>query len=107
MKLSRQELKKLTLVLQKAYREKESLHVGEEWQSSVMLRIRHLGPPEPVQSYLPTFEHLVWRIAPVTSLLMVGLTGLSLAMNGLFEYDLYQLFLNTVEDSALLHLLGM
>ncbi len=76
------------------------------WQNGVMIRIRQMGPHESVR-YLPTFERLVWRLAPATSLLMAGLTVLSLTMGTVFDYDLYQLFVSAVEDSALARLLGM
>ncbi|HVN24001.1 MAG TPA: hypothetical protein VMT71_08510 [Syntrophorhabdales bacterium] len=107
MKLSGKELEKLTGILREAYRAKERLPVGEQWQDSVMVRIRHMGTCSSAPGYLPTFEHLVWRLAPATSLLMAVLAALSFAMNALFEYDIVQLVLTAVEDSALVHLFGV
>ncbi len=107
MKRSGIELRKLMGILRQAYQEKEDLPIGTQWQNSVMVRIRHMGPPGSDAAYLPTFEHLVWRLAPASSLLMIGLSALSYAMSSFFEYDLFQLFLNGVEDSAVAHLFGM
>ena len=106
MKSSGNELERLTNILRQAYLGKERFEVGDQWQSGVMAAIRQMGPVESTPRFLPTFEHLVWRLAPVTSLLTLGLAALSIAIDVLFERDLFQLFLSALEDSALAHLFG-
>jgi hypothetical protein len=107
MKISRDEQEKLTQILRQAYQGKERLEVGMQWHNRAMAAIRQMGPVGSAASFLPTFEHLVWRLAPATSLLMVGLAALSVAMDVVYEYDLFQLFLNVIEDSALAHIFGV
>ena len=107
MKLSGKELEKLTGILREAYRGKEEFSVSAQWQDGVMVRIRQMGVCSSAAGYLPTFEHFVWRLAPAASLLTAVLTALSFAMNALFEYDVFQLVLAAVEDSALAHLFGV
>ena len=107
MKISRDELQRLTELLRQAYRGKETIEVGTQWQSSVMAVIRQMGPVGSTPRFLPTFEHLVWRLAPATSLLTVGLGALLAAMGVVFEYDLFQLFLNAIEESTLAHIFGV
>jgi hypothetical protein len=107
MKSSGNQLERLTNILKQAYLGKERIEVGDQWQNSVMTRIRQMGPLASAPSFLPTFEHLVWRLAPVASLLTLALAALALATDFIVEYDLFQMLLNAVEDSALAHLFGM
>ncbi len=106
MKSSGIESERLTHILRQAYLAKERLEVGEQWQNNVMARVRVMGPPRSAPRFLPAFGHIVWRLAPATSLLALVLAALSIAVEFLFEYDLMQLFLNALEDSALVHLFG-
>ena len=106
MKISGNELEKLFGILKQAYHEKENFEVGVQWQDRVMAAVRQMGPVESVPRFMPTFEHLVWRLAPVTSLLTLGLAAIAIVMDAVVEYDLLQLFLNAVEDSTLAHLFG-
>lgn len=101
------ELEKLTNILRQAYLGKERFEVGDQWQNSVMARIRQMGPLGSVPRFLPTFEQLVWRLAPAASLLTLGLAALSIATDFIVEYDLFQLILSAVEDSTLAHLFGV
>ncbi len=106
MKISGNELEKLFRILKQAYHEKEKLEVGVQWQNRVMATVRQMGPVESMPRFMPTFEHLVWRLAPVTSLLALGLAAVSMVTDAVVEYDLLQLFLNAIEDSTLAHLFG-
>jgi len=107
MKSSRNQLERLTNILRQTYLGRERVEVGDQWQDSVMVRIRAMGPIASAPSFLPTFERLFWRLAPATSLLTLALAGLSIAIDFVFEYDLFQLLLNAVEDSAVVHLFGV
>jgi hypothetical protein len=107
MKSSRNQLERLTNILRQAYLGKERIEVGDQWQNNVMFRIRQMGPVASAPGFLPTFEQLFWRLAPATSLLTLALAGLTIAIDFVFEYDLFQLLLNAVEDSALVHLFGV
>jgi hypothetical protein len=107
MKSSGNELEKLASILRQAYLGKERFAVGDRWQNSVMARIREIGPFKSVPRFMPTFEQLVWRLAPAASLLTLGLAALSIATDFIFEYDLFQLILSAIEDSALAHLFGV
>ncbi len=64
--------------LKKAFREaysaKETEETGDGWQSAVMKRVRRIGPLTPASNFLPAFEHFVWRLAPVSCLLVIALT---------------------------------
>jgi hypothetical protein len=75
----------------KAYFEKEKA-AGEAWPSQIMRRVRNIGPLGLVAGFWPAFEHLVWRLVPVTCLLVVALTVLLLSM----DLDLGHDYLRTV-----------
>jgi hypothetical protein len=57
-----------------AYAAKEKEETGDGWQSAVMKRVRRIGPLTPASNFLPAFEHFVWRLAPVSCLLVIALT---------------------------------
>jgi hypothetical protein len=64
--------------LKKAFRDiyaaKEREETGDGWQFQVMKRVRRIGPLTPASNFLPAFEHFVWRLAPVSCLLVIALT---------------------------------
>jgi hypothetical protein len=57
-----------------AYFAREREDIPEEWSNRAMKQIRRLGPLGPGSTFWPAFEHLVWRLAPVTCLLVIALT---------------------------------
>jgi hypothetical protein len=64
-----------------AYSAKEREGHGNEWQSQVMRRIRQIGPLNANVGFWPAFEHLVWRLVPVSCLLVLVLTVALLTMD--------------------------
>jgi hypothetical protein len=64
----------LKTALREAYSAKGRAETGEEWQSSAVRRIRQIGPLRPATGFWPAFESMVWRLAPVSCLLVLVLT---------------------------------
>ena len=56
-----------------AYSAKGAEETRHEWQSQIMSRIRQIGPLRPVAGFWPAFESMVWRLAPVSCLLVLVL----------------------------------
>jgi len=52
-----------------------------DWRSRVMRRIRQIGPLNAGVRFWPQFEHLVWRLVPASSLVVLALTFLLLNMD--------------------------
>ena len=77
---------------QHAYLAKERAAPGETWRSQVMRRVREIGPLESSAGFWPAFEHLMWRLVPVSCLLVLALTTLLLSLN----LDLGHDYLGTV-----------
>lgn len=58
---------------------------GEGWQSQAMKRIRQIGPLRPATGFWQAFESMMWRLAPVSCVLVLVLAFLSVNMN--FDVD--------------------
>jgi hypothetical protein len=94
-------------ILRRAYREKQEVDVGKQWQQEVMHRIRNLGEIEGRPSFFAQFEQLVWRLVPVTCLLILGLTLLFSSVEFFSSYDLAQLLVNSTEEITLNQFFGL
>ena len=68
------ENKALKKALREAHLAKAEGENGTGWQSQVMRRIRQIGPLRSAGGFWPAFEALVWRLAPVSCLLLIVLT---------------------------------
>jgi hypothetical protein len=95
------EHEELREILRRAYRDKENVEVGDQWQEEVMRRIRELGEIEARPSSLAMFEQLVWRLAPLTCLLILGLTVLLSSSDFISGDDVIQLLVNGTEELTL------
>ena len=67
------------------YLAKERGESGEDWPSLAMRRIRQIGPLRPAAGFWPAFENLVWRLAPVSCVLILVLTFFLVNMD--FDVD--------------------
>ena len=94
-------------LLRRAYREKEKVEVGDQWQEEVMRRIGELGEMEASSSYLVMLERLVWRLVPVTCILIIGLTVLLSSFDFISGYDIIQLTMNSTEQITLNQFFGL
>lgn len=99
--------KALREILQRAYREKEKVEIGDHWQEEAMRRIREVGAVEATPSSLAMFEQLVWRLVPVTCLLILGLTVLLSSFDFISGYDVMQLLMTTPEEITLNQFFGL
>ena len=94
-------------LLRRAYKEKEKVEVGDQWQEEVMRRIGELGEIDMSPSYLVMLEQLVWRLVPVTCILIIGLTVLLSSFDFISGYDVIQLTMNSTEQITLNQFFGL
>ena len=94
-------------LLRRAYREKEKVEVGDQWQEEVMRRIGELGEMEASPSYLVMLEQLVWRLVPVTCILIISLTVLLSSFDYISGYDIIQPTMNSTEQITLNQFFGL
>ena len=97
----------LQAILKKAYQEKENVEVGDQWQQEVMRRVRELGALQPTPSFSETLEQLVWRLAPVTCLLIFGVTVLFAVSDFTSGYEVFQLLMNGTEELTFAQYVGL
>lgn len=107
MKPPRTEHEVLQAILRKAYRQKENVEVGDQWQQEVMRRVRNLGALKPTPSFPEMLEQLVWRLAPVTCLLIFGLTVIFAVSDFTSGYELLQLLMNGTEELTFAQFVGI
>ena len=74
MRFDKKDYIKLENTLIKAYREKEKPQVSEQWEMSVMQRIRSLGALPFKTSPFELFEQFGWRFAPAACVVIALLT---------------------------------
>jgi hypothetical protein len=94
-------------IFRRAYLEKEQVEVGDRWQEGVMRRIGELGEIQERPSPLVMFEQLVWRLAPVTCLLILGLTVLLSSLDFISGYEIIQLLMDGTEEITLNQFFGL
>jgi hypothetical protein len=89
-----------------AYAAKERQETGNGWQSAVMKRIRQIGPLRPATGFWPAFESMVWKLAPVSCLLVLVLTFFFVNMEPDVDSDYLGTMAAEVEKPSLVELFG-
>ena len=87
-------------------REKEGV-LRDDWRTRVMERIRRIGPLRPADGFWPAFEHLVWRLAPVSCLLVLALAAFFMNTDFDLAYDYLDAVRSEVERPVLVELFGL
>ena len=82
--------------LKAAYLAKENNgpEVSGQFEVQVMRRIRALGPIHSKPDFLLMFEHFVWRIAPVTVVLIIILAVWAIQFDFASEFDMATIFMD-------------
>ena len=88
---------KLKELLMRAYHEKEKPEIDELWQMRIMNHIRSLGPISARKKYFMLFEQSVWRLAPITCLLILVLAAFLIKLDFIPDYEMAKLF---IDDSV-------
>ena len=90
-----------------AYLDKENLEVGDQWQGEVMRRLRKLGAIQPTPGFLEMLESFIWRLVPVTCLLILLLTAVLVVSDFTSEYEVIQLLMNSTEELIMPQFYGL
>ena len=107
MKSLKKDTTRLKELLMRAYHEKEGPEVDELWQMRVMAHIRSLGPITPRKRYIMLFEQSVWRLAPVTCLLILVLAALLIKLDFIPDYEMLKLFIDDPVEFAFIQSFGL
>lgn len=94
--------------LKQAYHNQPHFKLSGKWQQDTMRRIRQLGPLAGELNFLSLFEQLVWRMAPVTGLLVVVMGSLIAHFGWISETSLVDLLLNESQAAlSILYIIGV
>jgi len=107
MKWLKRDHTRLKKLLIRAYHEKEKPDVDELWQISVMRHIRSLGPVRSERGYVGLFEQSVWRLAPVTGLLILILIALLLTLDFMPDYEMAKIFIDDPVEFTVVQWFGV
>ncbi|TFG92242.1 MAG: hypothetical protein E4H15_04150 [Syntrophobacterales bacterium] len=91
---------KVMKALSVAYREKDTVHAGELWETRVMGHIRSLAAPASPANFSALFGRFVWRAAPVACLLIVALTVGLVTLDYAPEYEITATFMTDPIEST-------
>lgn len=96
--INNEQLAKVIRALSFAYKAKENREVGDMWQSRVMGHVMSMGPIYARTGYFELFQQFVWRLTPVTFIL-VGLLSLALVKMDFFaDYEFTKAFVSNSSD---------
>jgi len=98
---------RLKELLMRAYREKERPEVDELWQMRVMSHIRSLGPITSRGRYFMLLEQSVWRLTPVTCLLILVLAALLIKLDFIPDYEMVKLFIDDPVEFTFVQWFGL
>lgn len=97
----------LKKAFQDVYFAKERDGAEEGWQVQVMRRVRQAGPLKSASGFWLSFEHVVWRLAPVCCLLVLLLGVLFMNMDLDRGYDYLGTVTVEMEKPTLSELYGL
>ena len=94
MKWLKRDHRRLKNLFIRAYHEREKPDVDELWQMRVMNHIRSLGSVRSGGGYLALFEQSVWRLAPMTGLLIMILVAVLLVLDFMPDYEMAKILID-------------
>jgi hypothetical protein len=96
----------LQKALHDAYLSREKEGAGDGWPLKVMRRVREIGPIT-IRGFWPDFERLVWRLAPVSGVLVLALVFLFLDIGSGFSSDYLGMVTAEIDQPTIGELLGL
>ena len=96
MKSSKMDDIKVKQALRAAYHAKENngSEVGGQFEAQIMRRIRAFGPIHSKPDYISLFEQFVWRLAPVTAVLIIILAVWAIQFDFASEFEITNIFMD-------------
>ena len=93
-------------LLKKAYAEQKPVAVNGQWSARVMRSIR-MHQPLKTASVAESFGWFVWRLAPVSAVLILVLTLCTLYFGFVPEYEMARFFVKNPIEFTLMESLGI
>lgn len=103
-KTGEKEFNKIIRAFKQVYHEKEDFQVPDKWKSKAMNLIRKDARMQFQAGFLDTFQRFVWRLAPVSCVLLL-LLGLIMSQTDILsDYELAKIFINDPSDLSFITL---
>ena len=96
----------LRKALASAHLAREKDETGGDWPFRVMKRVREIGPVT-IPGFWPDFEQLVWRLAPVSGIMVLALVFLFLNIGSGFSDDYLGVVISELDQPTMGELLGL
>lgn len=104
--IKKDDLDKIKNALILIYQKKDEKKISDQWHRKVMEHIISMGSPCIDAGYFAVFQQFVWKLVPVTCILVMIL-GLIISRIDFFtSYELSKIFVNDPSDFILLTLLN-
>jgi len=109
VKLTQNELERVLAAWRPLYQERENraLETNVTWQADVMRAVRRIGPLHAGPQASLLFGQLVWRLAPITMLLIIAAAVILLKFNITPGDSLLVSLITDVEELTISQLLPM
>ncbi len=102
--LGEKEFDKVLGIFKEVYHEKENLCVSDNWQANAMRLIRNDEGERFQYSFFDIFQGFVWKLAPVSCILVLLLGFLMTQTNTLSDYEMAKIFINDPSDLSFISL---
>lgn len=106
MKTTKSEQDKFKRILRDAYFSKELSEIKEGWQHTLITQVMESKHVVQEPHFIPTLGQFVWRLAPATLALNVGLVILLALLHLTTQYNGLQLLVNNLQLLALEQVFG-
>lgn len=100
-------LETLKKILRQAYHEKGKLELDDRWHLNVMGLVRKIGPLQVKPDPLVQFGQFVWRLSPVTCLLIIVSAAVLLKFDFTPDFNVLISFITDAEEVSLVQLLPL
>jgi hypothetical protein len=95
---------KIINAFRSVYHEKEKVHVDSDWPSNAMKLIRKDRGAYLQIGFFYTFQQFVWKLVPVSCILVMLLGILISQTNFLSDYEMTKIFINDPSDLSFISL---
>jgi len=94
-------------LIKQAYGRRKPAPLDDQWQTKVMHSILTRGPLRARTGFFDVFGHVVWRLAPVSCVLIAVLTACTFYLDVLPDYEMASIFLEHPVEFTLMESLGI
>ncbi len=100
----KKEFNKVLGLFKEVHRDKERLPVSDKWQANAMRLVRNDAGTRLQTDFFDIFQGFVWKLAPVSCILVLLLGFLMIHTNTLSDFEMAKIFINDPSDLSFISL---